>query len=46
MKTVEKKSEKSTKKQGCGVITCIHRVMGTCSLDTCELQERTLMQES
>ncbi len=46
MKTTDKKNEKNIKKQECGVITCIHRVMGSCSLDTCELQERTLMQES
>lgn len=46
MKKTDKKRDKHTKKQGCGVITCIHRVLGNCSLDACELQERTLMQES
>lgn len=46
MKKAKKKNLKSVKNQECGVVTCIHRVMGSCSLDSCELQERTLMQES
>ncbi|MDW7672443.1 MAG: hypothetical protein SCK57_13335 [Bacillota bacterium] len=46
MKSSEKKQESIKKTTRCGVVTCIHRVMDTCTLDVCDLQERMLLQES
>jgi len=46
MKPSDKKKENTAKKLKCGVITCIHRALDTCTLDACEMQERTLLQES
>lgn len=46
MKSSEKKQETTKKTIKCGVVTCIHRVMDTCTLDACDLQERMLIQES
>ncbi len=46
MKATDKKSENTTRKAKCGVITCIHRTLDTCTLDACEMQERALLQES
>lgn len=46
MKNTKNTHEKTnTKKVKCGVLTCIHCVMDTCTLDACELQERVFMQE-
>jgi hypothetical protein len=46
MKSSEKKQDTTQKNKRCGVVTCIHRVMDTCTLDVCDLQERMLLQES
>ncbi|SFH54042.1 hypothetical protein SAMN05192551_101429 [Tindallia magadiensis] len=38
-------STNSRKKVKCGVITCIHCIIDTCALESCDLQERIFLQE-
>ncbi|SDY25965.1 hypothetical protein SAMN05192546_101118 [Tindallia californiensis] len=38
-------SVNSRKKVKCGITTCIHCVVNTCVLESCELQERIFLQE-
>ncbi|MBM7614857.1 hypothetical protein JOC73_001376 [Alkaliphilus hydrothermalis] len=40
-----KELDKVKEVRECGVCTCIHLVINTCSLDDCEMFERKYMQE-
>jgi len=40
---IDKKEKKEKRK--CGMITCIHCISNTCSLDKCEFYERIYKQE-
>ena len=45
---MENKTKETNKKQvtrECGVYTCIHCVISTCTLDECEMFERKFSQE-
>ena len=40
-----KEYEKVEDTRACGVYTCIHCIVNTCTLDECEMFERKLSQE-
>lgn len=41
----EKKDKPNLILKKCGSISCINNIQGFCSFDTCELYERSLIQE-
>ncbi|WP_192929766.1 hypothetical protein [Alkaliphilus serpentinus] len=45
MSNNNKEFEKAEVTRECGVYTCIHCVVNTCTLDECEMYERRYMQE-
>jgi len=45
MKEEKNQEKRPVEARGCGVYTCIHCVVSTCTLDECEMYENRFMQE-